>query len=67
MIKKNNEIILHWNNGDIMLFQLVDVLENFECESDNDNDVDHGDLNEISPDPENCDEDSDEDSKANDN
>ena len=39
---------------------LVDILENFVCESDSYDDDDHGDLNEISIDTE-CDEDSEED------
>ena len=28
--KKDYERIPHWTNGDILLVQLVDVLENFE-------------------------------------
>ena len=43
-----------------MLVQLVDVLDHFECESDNNNDDDHGDLKEISANTNCCNEDSDE-------
>ena len=44
-----------------MPVQLVDVLENFECESDIDNNDDHEYRNEMSSDNDSCDEDSDED------
>ena len=49
------------------VFYSPDVLENFECESNSDNDVDHGDLNEMSTGIDICNDDSDEDFKANNN
>ena len=61
MGSKNDEIISHWSSSDIILVQIVDVLENSECESDRDNDFDHGDSNKMSPDTDSCDEDFNED------
>ena len=43
-----------------MSVHLVDVLENFECESNSDNDDNYRYLHEISADTDSCDEDSDE-------
>ena len=50
-----------------MPIQLVDVLENFECEPESNNDDDHNNLNGMSADNDSCDEDSDEYFKVNDN
>ena len=58
---KNGEMISHRTIEEILPVQFVDVLDNFECESNNDNDEDNGDLNKMSTDTENCDKDSYED------
>ena len=44
-----------------MPVQLVNDLENFECDSDSENKEDYGDLNEMSTDINSCHEDSDKD------
>lgn len=60
-------MIPHWTSGNIISVQLVNVLENFYCESDTDNDYNNGYLNEMSADADSCHGDSDEQFYENDN